>query len=607
MDVPGTSVSSNNTSRKVFIGNDKISELVNDSDSNGGNFSEHSDNDTCEINSPFSSSSSSSSEEDEVIPPEPGRGRKRTRRALPKRKDTDFELGWREKIQMVQKPAFSGVPGINKKFTITEDSSPWDIFQLFFSPEMFEHMQKETNRYAKQQINKKKQEGLLPPKSVFARWNKISLQEIKKFFAIIIHMSLLRKSSLRDYWTSRPIIHTQYASSVGMSRDRFLALLTMFHLNNNDAKAARGQPAYDPLFKIRPVIDTLITKFQDVYTPEEQMTIDEAICPFRGRICFRVYIKGKPHKYGIKIFELCEARSGYVYDLEVYTGAHPTNSEHNTALSVVDRLCDKIKWNGHCVYMDRWFSSPKVFDHLWGCKTKAVGTVMSNRKELPKQAFSVKLKKGEKTSRQRDHLLAIKRKDVRDVHFLTNAHEDIFVEAPSTRGAHRKIKPAAVLDYNKYKTGVDRSDQMLSYYSFSRKTIKWWKKLFFHLFDLAMVNSHILHNKSSKKKISLEMFYEKVAEGLLASAGMENGTQGDDNSTAGRLVGRDHFLYRIPATHARVEGTSQRSCRVCAEKSKRQTGKTVKKCTTMYCRKCNVGLCIGQCFEVYHSKLNYWE
>ena len=94
--------------------------------------------------------------------------------------------------------------------------------------------------------------------SVFAQWNKISLQEIKKFFAIIIHMSVLHKSSPRDYWSWRPIIHIPYASSVGMSRDRFLALLTMFHLNNNNAKAARGQPGYDPLFKIRPVIDTLI-------------------------------------------------------------------------------------------------------------------------------------------------------------------------------------------------------------------------------------------------------------------------------------------------------------------------------------------------------------
>jgi hypothetical protein len=45
--------------------------------------------------------------------------------------------------------------------------------------------------------------------------------------------------------------------------------------------------------------------------------------------------------------------------------------------------------------MDRWFSSLKILDHLWGCKTKAVGTVMFNRKELPKQALSGQLKKGE--------------------------------------------------------------------------------------------------------------------------------------------------------------------------------------------------------------------
>jgi hypothetical protein len=50
------------------------------------------------------------------------------------------------------------------------------------------------------------------------------------------------------------------------------------------------------------------------------------------------------------------------------------------AVSVVDRLCDKIKGKGCCVCMDRWFTTPKIFDHLWGGKTKAVGTVKSNRK-----------------------------------------------------------------------------------------------------------------------------------------------------------------------------------------------------------------------------------
>jgi hypothetical protein len=75
---------------------------------------------------------------------------------------------------MVQKPAFSGVPGINTNFKITQDSSPWYKFEIVFSPEIFKHMEKETNRNAKQQINKKEHEGLLPPKSVFARWNKVT-------------------------------------------------------------------------------------------------------------------------------------------------------------------------------------------------------------------------------------------------------------------------------------------------------------------------------------------------------------------------------------------------------------------------------------------------
>jgi hypothetical protein len=134
-----------------------------------------------------------------------------------------------------------------------------------------------------------------------------------------------------------------------------------------------------------------------------------------------------------------------------------------------------------------------------------------------------------------------------------------------------------VLDYNKYKTGVDRSDQMLSYYSFERKTIKWWKKLFFHLFDLAIVHTHILHTKSNKKNLSLEIFYKKVADGLLASVSTEPQVQGQTGSPAGRLVGTGHFLYRIPATHAKLEEKSQRSRHVCAERNKYQTGKTVKK------------------------------
>jgi hypothetical protein len=53
MENPRLSSSAENTSQKLFIGADKISEILNNLDSDGGSFSELSDSDTCEINSPF--------------------------------------------------------------------------------------------------------------------------------------------------------------------------------------------------------------------------------------------------------------------------------------------------------------------------------------------------------------------------------------------------------------------------------------------------------------------------------------------------------------------------------------------------------------------------
>ena len=62
---------------------------------------------------------------------------------------------------------------------------------------------------------------------------------------------------------------------------------------------------------------------------------------------------------------------------------------------------------------------------------------MPNRNEMPKQAFSGELKKGEKVSHQRDHLLAIKWKDIRDVFILTTGRE-MYLLKHHRQGGHIK-------------------------------------------------------------------------------------------------------------------------------------------------------------------------
>jgi maltodextrin utilization protein YvdJ len=157
-----------------------------------------------------------------------------------------------------------------------------------------------------------------------------------------------------------------------------------------------------------------------------------------------------------------------------------------------------------------------------------------------------------------------------------------------------------------YKIGVDKSDQILLYYSFQRKSVKWWKKLFSHLFDLALVNAHILHQKRCTKKFRLHKFIEKMSERVVPNRGREV-TEQSWISSASRLVGRDHSAHRVPATSSKLKGCSQHTCKVCVDKGKHNTIKSTKKYTTIYCRKCDIGFCLGECFEVYHTKVNYWD
>jgi hypothetical protein len=71
-----------------------------------------------------------------------------------------MELGWKQSTFSVNIPAFSGIQGQNPNPTIAEDSSPLDFFRLFFDNEILTIIQNETNRYAEQQINEKKQKAL---------------------------------------------------------------------------------------------------------------------------------------------------------------------------------------------------------------------------------------------------------------------------------------------------------------------------------------------------------------------------------------------------------------------------------------------------------------
>jgi len=84
---------------------------------------------------------------------------------------------------------------------------------------------------------------------------------------------------------------------------------------------------------------------------------------------------------------------------------------------------------------------------------------------------------------------------------LTNIHS-ASAEGNFCSEGGKAIKLQTVMDYNHHMGFVDKGDRMANSYSISRRTFKWMKKLFFHLLDLAILNSYILHSSCGGKKIS---------------------------------------------------------------------------------------------------------
>ena len=52
--------------------------------------------------------------------------------------------------------------------------------------------------------------------------------------------------------------------------------------------------------------------------------------------------------------------------------------------------------------------------------------------------------------------------------------------------------------------GVDRMDQLMSYYSPLRKTLKWYRKVVLQHLDMAMANAFILNKKVGGTKAQLK-------------------------------------------------------------------------------------------------------
>ena len=139
-----------------------------------------------------------------------------------------------------------------------------------------------------------------------------------------------------------------------MPRARNEKLCQYMHVND-----PRLQDNNDKILKVRNFVTRLIDRFQMSFKPGKELSIDEAMIRFDGRLAWKQYMPKKPVNWGIKLWCFCDARTGYCLNLLVYCGADADVLARDLGLgyTVVMSLITNYLLSHHDVYADNFFLS----------------------------------------------------------------------------------------------------------------------------------------------------------------------------------------------------------------------------------------------------------
>ena len=488
-----------------------------------------------------------------------------------------------------QRFEFHGESGVNVDFD--DGIGVLQCFQKFIDEDMWKLFAEQTNIYARQFLANHN----LKPRSRAKSWVDTNPTEMKTLIGLIILQGIVHKPQIEMYFSKRKCIETPYFSQI-MTEKRFRLLLKFLHFADN-SKFYPDQP-HKKLYKIQQILDHLKSKFSSVYTPEQNICVDESLLLWKGRLGWVQYIPSKRSRFGVKIYKLCESSTGYVWNFIVYTGKdtnygdrHPREqTSSRVVLEIADNLLDK----GYCLYLDNWYTSPKLVDTLCTRKTDVVGTMRTNRKEFPEFVKKATLNKGQKVAAFRKNQMIMKWKDKRDVVLVSTFHVDSMENVKPRQGVIQK--PAVVLDYNKNMGGVDRNDAQLQSYKLARERIKkLYHKMFRYLLDVVCLNAFIIYRKKGGTFSRLR-FLLTLGESLSSMGGLvEPATRGRPSKSPkpSRLLGRC-FPDVVPGTSKKKP---TRRCVICCANGKRKE-------SSYWCPDCEKALCVVPCFRVYHTDKN---
>lgn len=244
-------------------------------------------------------------------------------------------------------------------FEKLKDLSPIDLFYKFFDEEVLNLIIEQSNLYASQKN---------------AATFVLTESALKNFLGILLISGYHTLPSMSDYWSTNPTLGIPIVKQI-MSRNKFREIKRFLHFSDNNQLDKN-----DKMAKIRPLMNIMNKKFIQFGIWSECLSVDEQMVPYFGRHSCKMYIRGKPIRFGYKLWCLCSS-NGYLYSFAPYSGAVEDFDKHlGLGAQTVLRFAEKVEHpSRHMLFFDNFFSSYHLLCLLAEMKFCASGTVKVNR------------------------------------------------------------------------------------------------------------------------------------------------------------------------------------------------------------------------------------
>ena len=183
--------------------------------------------------------------------------------------------------------------------TVVIPHVPGDTFKLFFTDDLCSYIVGQTNLYAQQVMG-----------TDFPSLERVTEEELRAYFGFQIFMGLVDEPATEDYWCRDELHYSPIADRI--SRKRFQDIHRFLHFADNTTLTPRGQAGYDRLGKVRPVMEKVQNKIHELYKPNRENAMDDAMIQFDGQNRIKQYMPAKPVKRGIKVWCRADSHNGYL-------------------------------------------------------------------------------------------------------------------------------------------------------------------------------------------------------------------------------------------------------------------------------------------------------